>query len=27
VPEVGAKLHARFDAARASLLPDVNVRA
>ena len=27
VPEVGAKLHARFDAARASLLPDANVRA
>jgi spermidine/putrescine transport system ATP-binding protein len=27
VPEVGSKLHARFDAARASLLPDVNVRA
>lgn len=27
VPEVGAKLHASFDAARASLLPDANVRA
>ncbi|WP_430463691.1 ABC transporter ATP-binding protein [Tabrizicola sp.] len=26
VPEIGAKLHARFDAARASLLPDANVR-
>ena len=26
VPEVGAKLHARFDAARAALLPDANVR-
>ena len=26
VPEVGAKLHASFDAARAALLPDANVR-
>jgi len=25
VPEVGTKLHAHFDAARASLLPDANV--
>lgn len=26
VPDVGAKLHASFDAARAALLPDANVR-
>jgi len=26
VPEVGAKLHASFDATRAALLPDANVR-
>jgi spermidine/putrescine transport system ATP-binding protein len=26
VPDIGAKLHASFDAARAALLPDANVR-
>ncbi|MFN3577950.1 MAG: TOBE domain-containing protein, partial [Tabrizicola sp.] len=27
VPDLGAKLHARFDPARAALLPDANVRS
>ena len=26
VPDVGARLYASFDAARAALLPDANVR-